>query len=228
MRPTKRVMIALAGGALLAFALALAGCGALVTSAPPINATGSTAITRSFATPVAGPALYQTPLTSYATGWSTAPVCHFGPNGLEVRPSGGQGYICLAPLPATADVAVSVTVQQLTGSPSHAFGIVVRHAAAHSYYFYGIDGKGRFTLAVVVNDVSHTVIPFTVNSAIHAGPLATNLLQVIAHGATLTLLANGTPVGQATVTTFASGTVGLRGISDGNVLFQNLVIAKAP
>jgi hypothetical protein len=48
-----------------------------------------------------------------------------------------------------------------SGPPTHAFGIAFRHAAPKSYYFFGIDGRGRFTSTTVVNDVSHTVIPFT-------------------------------------------------------------------
>ena len=118
-----------------------------------------------------------------------------------------------------------MTVQQTSGPPTHAFGIAFRHAAPKSYYFFGIDGRGRFTFTTVVNDVSHTVIPFTPKAAIHTGANARNQLQVIARGQVITLLVNGTPVGQATLSTFASGIVGLRGINDGEVVFQQLSIA---
>ena len=37
---------------------------------------------------------------------------------------------------------------------------------------------------------------------------------------------NGAPVGQATLSTFAGGTVGLRGINNGEVVFQQLLIAQ--
>jgi hypothetical protein len=62
-------------------------------------------------------------------------------------------------------------------------------------------------------------------AAIHIGANATNQLQVIARGQFITLLVHGTPVGQATLSTFASGIVGLRGINDGEVVFQQLSIA---
>lgn len=116
-------------------------------------------------------------------------------------------------------------MQQTSGPPTHTFGIAFRHAAPKSYYFFGIDGRGRFTSTTVVNDVSHTVIPFTPKAAIHTGANARNQLQVITRGQVITLLVNGTPVGQATLSTFASGIVGLCGINDGEVVFQQLSIA---
>jgi hypothetical protein len=53
----------------------------------------------------------------------------------------------------------------------------------------------------------------------------TNQLQVIMKGQTTTLLVNGSPVGQATLSTFTSGTIGLRGINDGEVIFHQLSIS---
>lgn len=203
----------------------LAGCGTLVTPSPPIQATGSTAVAKPYPTPSSTQVFYSNALTAPAAGWANGPECVFTGNGLKVRPNGGQAYICLAPTSPLADVSITVMVQQVSGPLTHAFGIAFRHAAPKSYYFFGIDGRGRFTLTVVVNDVSHTVIPFTRKAAIHTGANATNQLQVIAKGQLITLLVNGTPVGQATLSTFASGTVGLRGINDGEVVFQQLSIA---
>lgn len=203
----------------------LAGCGALVTSTPPIQATGSTAIAQAYPTPQGTRMVYHNALTTQAQGWANSPQCVFTSNGLSVRPSSGQAYICLAPTAPLTDAAITVKVQQSTGSPTHAFGIAFRHASPKNYYFFGVDGRGRFTLTVVVNDVSHNVIPFTAKPAIHTGANATNQLQVIMKGQNVTLLVNGTAIGQATLTTFASGTVGLRGINDGAVEFQQLAIA---
>lgn len=207
-------------------ALWLAGCGALVTPSPSLQATTSTAVVKSYPTPNSAHMLYSNALTAPATGWASGPECAFTGSGLVVRPNGGQAYICLAPTAALTDVSVSVTVYQTSGQLTHAFGIVLRHAAPKNYYFFGIDGKGHFTFTVVVNDVSHTIIPFTSNAAIHSGANATNRLQVIAKGEVITLLVNGTPVGQATLATYASGAVGLRGINNGEVIFQQLSIAQ--
>ena len=203
----------------------LVGCGALVTTPPPpVKATGSTAITKPYPTPDATQTIYSSPLTQATAGWATGPTCTFTANGLMVRPSGGQAYICLAPASPIGDGAVSVTLKQVNGPPNHAFGIAFHHAAPKNYYFFGIDTLGRFTLTVVVNDVSHNVLPFTHNAAIHSGLGATNQLQVIMKGQNVTLLVNGVAVGQATLSSFASGTVGLRGINNGDVLFQQLTI----
>lgn len=208
-------------------ALWLSGCGVLVTSPPPaIQATGSTAVVKPYPTVSSTKPLYSNSLTRSAEGWANGPECVFTSNGLAVRPNGGQAYICLAPTAKLSNVSITVTVHQANGLLTHAFGIAFRHAAPKSYYFFGIDGRGRFLLTVVVNDVSHTVIPFTSKAAIHTGANATNHLQVIAKGQVITLLVNDTPVGQATLTTFPSGAVGLRGINDGEVVFQQLSIAQ--
>lgn len=204
----------------------LAGCGALVTSSPSLQATGSTAVVKPYPTPSSTQSLYSNALTTPTAGWANGPQCVFTSNGLVVRPSGGQAYVCLAPISPLTDVAVTVTVHQASGPPTHAFGLAFRHAAPKSYYFFGIDGRGRFTFTTVVNDVSHIVIPFIAKAAIHTGTKATNQLQVIAKGQVMTLVVNGTPVGQATLSTFPSGTVGLRGINNGDVVFQHLSIAQ--
>lgn len=204
----------------------LAGCGALVTTpSPPIHATGSTAITQPYPTPTTTKTLYSNALTQQATGWAKSPACTFTSSGLTVLPSGGQAYICLAPTTSVADMSATVSVRQTTGSLSHAFGIAFHHEAPKNYYFFGIDAHGRFTLTVVVNDVSHVVLPFTHTTIIHTGINVANQLQVIMKGQHATLLVNGSPVGQATLSTFANGTVGLRGINDGEVLFQQLSIS---
>ncbi|GAC1567801.1 MAG: hypothetical protein NVS3B14_14970 [Ktedonobacteraceae bacterium] len=206
-------------------ALWLVGCGALVTPSPSLQATASTAVVKSYPTPNGTQLLYSNALTAPAAGWASGPECAFTGSGLVVRPNGGQAYICLAPTPPLTDVSVTVTVQQTSGLPTHAFGVALRHAAPKNYYFFGIDGRGRFTFTTVVNDVSHTIIPFTPSAAIHSGANAMNRLQVIAKGDVITLLVNGASVGQATLATFANGTIGLRGINDGEVTFQKLSIA---
>jgi hypothetical protein len=213
-------------GIIALLAIWLVGCGALVTSSSPLNATASTAVVKTYPTPRSTQPLYSNALTSPAAGWASGPECVFTSHGLAIRPNGGQAYICFAPTSPLTDLSVTVTVQQTSGTPTHAFGIAIRHAAPKSYAFFGIDGRGHFTFTTVVNDVSHTVIPFTPNAAIHVGANATNHLQVIASGQTITLLVNGTPVGQATLPTSISGTVGLRGINDGAVMFQQLSIAQ--
>ncbi|EFH89151.1 hypothetical protein [Ktedonobacter racemifer] len=213
-------------GIVTLLAIWLAGCGALVTSAPPPQATASTAVIKPYPTPSSTQSLYSSALTAQAAGWASGPECAFTSHGLAIRPNGGQAYICFAPTSPPTDLSVTVTVQQTSGTPTHAFGIAIRHTAPKTYAFFGIDGRGHFAFTTVVNDVSHTVIPFTPNAAIHAGAKATNRLQVIASGQTITLLVNGTPVGQATLSTAASGTVGLRGINDGEVVFQHLSIAQ--
>lgn len=210
---------------IILIAISLAGCGAIVTSSPPIHATTSTDV-KSYPTTGGTQLLYSNTLTAPSAGWANGSECTFTSSGLMVQPGGGQAYICFAPTSSLTDFSVTVTVHQLSGPPTHAFGLAFRHIAPKSYYFFGIDGKGYFTFTTVINDVSHTIIPFTANAAIHSGANAANRLQVIAKGTQITLLVNGVPVGQAALSTYASGTVGLRGINNGAVTFQQLSIAR--
>ncbi|GAC1449924.1 MAG: hypothetical protein PVSMB4_08470 [Ktedonobacterales bacterium] len=223
LRREYRLGVVLGLGSVLA--LWLAGCGALVNTPPAVKDTGSTAVTHPYPTVGATAPAYAAPLTAAQPGWASGPTCRFTNQGLVVQPEGGLAYICLAPVQPLPNVAVQVTVQQVSGSLTHAFGIAFRHAAPKNYYFFGIDGHGRFTLNVVVNDISHPVIPFTPQSAIHVGAGASNTLEVLVQGQRVTLRVNGTPVGQATLTTFASGSIGLRGINDGQVRFTQLAIS---
>lgn len=168
--------------------------------------------------------LYRNDLTAASPAWANGAQCAFTGSGLTVAPSGGQAYICLAPLSPQSDIAITVSVRQQSGSATHAYGIVLRHAAAHNYYFFGINSHGRFTFTVVVNNVSKTIIAFTASPAIHSGAGVENQLQVIAKGQVMTLLVNGLPVGQVTLATFPNGGIGLRGINDGVVVFRQLVV----
>lgn len=205
----------------------LAGCGALVTSPPPpVQATSSTEVVHAYPTPqsTATSAIYSNALTTPTTGWANGAECTFTASGLVVQPNGGQAYICLAPTTQLTDASITVTTRETSGSMNHAYGIAFHHAAPKNYYFFGIDGHGRFTFTVVVNDVSHTIIAFTPSAAIHTGMNVSNQLQVIVKGKQITCLVNGTAVGQVTVSTFPDGSVGLRGINDGTVVFQQLVI----
>ncbi|HEX4203886.1 MAG TPA: hypothetical protein VHZ51_06750 [Ktedonobacteraceae bacterium] len=210
----------------LALVVLLSGCGALVTTPPaPIQATASTHVIHPYPTAQGIRTIYQATLTQVYAGWPHDPACAFTSQGLAVHPQQGLAYICLAPTKALTDFSLTATAQQTSGSSTHAYGLVFRHTSPHNYYFFGIDGTGHFTLAVVVNDISHVVLPFTSSSALHNGSHAVNQLQVIMKGKALTLLINGTAVGQATLSTFAQGTVGLRGINNGVVLFTHLTIA---
>lgn len=209
-------------GALL---FSLAGCGALAVTTPPApHGTGSTAITTPYPTIQNATPIYQAPLTSQTAGWANDPACTFGPNGLSVQPQQGQAYICLAPVAALADFSVTVTTTQANGATNHGYGIAFRHNDPKSYDFFGIDSQGRFVVTIVISDRSTTIIPFTANAAIKRGNMTSNTLTVIMRGATATFLVNNVAVGQATLSDFASGTIGLRGINDGAVRFCDLII----
>src|ERR1700724_772873 len=88
-------------------ALWLAGCGAIVTSSPPSQATTSTSGVKSYPTPGSAQSLYSNALTVQAAGWASGPECTFTRSGLVVQPNGGQAYICLAPTSSLTDFSVT-------------------------------------------------------------------------------------------------------------------------
>lgn len=213
-------------GGIALLSLAVSACGALATTPPPTQGSGSASVTQPYPTPGTATPLYQASLATATAGWatdgSTSP-CTFANGGLTVSPMSGQAYICLAPMTPASDMAVTVTVRQLSGPPTHGYGIAFRHTVPKSYYFFGINGQQRFTLTIVTNDVSQTVIPFTLAPAINAS--GENQLRVIMRGQVATLFVNNSAVGQATLTAFAQGVAGLRGVNDGTVVFRDLVVA---
>lgn len=203
--------------------IAINGCGALVSSPPVVNDKGTThgTITAPTATTRT---IYSSDLRTMQPGWASGPICSFTAQGLQVNPQNNQAYICLAPIPAQMNMSISVVVQQVNGAPNHGYGIAFRHNDPKSYYFFAIDSGGRFRVDTVINDRSTTLIPFTANAAIVKGLGRSNTLLVIVQGQQATFLVNGTPVGQATLKTFGNGTIGLRGVSDGAVLFTQFSV----
>lgn len=166
--------------------------------------------------------VFHDPLTSNVNGWlSDSTHCSFQDGGYLVQ----NDYLCLAPVGAFRDVAVSVKARQVGGPITWFYGIVVRQAAGN-YYEADIDSNGKWVIRKVVNDQSTEIKPYLPSPAIKHGLDVTNTLKVIAQGSRLTFFVNGTRVGQVTDSSFGRGRIGLGASGQGvQVVYDDLTIS---
>jgi len=167
--------------------------------------------------------IYSNALTSASSDWSTGGQCNFASDGYHIK----NGYICYAPAGDLADTTATVDVKQLSGSTTAAdFGIALRRTSQGNYYQFGIDGNSEWDFGKVVGGTFKSLVEPTSNAAIHGGLNSANTLQVVAKGGHFDFFVNGTKVGQADDTTFASGKSGLYVSDQAEAVFTNLKITK--
>jgi hypothetical protein len=184
--------------------------------------TSSTVIsTPSGTTSLSYTQLFTDPLTSNTNSWANDTHCFFQPDGYHVK----GGYLCYAPVGNISNGIVSVDVKQISGPITYFYGIVIRRTSRGNYYLFEIDSNGKWRFSKVVSSTFADVLPYVPNAAIHRGLNATNRLKVIMQGNNFTFFINGTQVGQATDSTFASGRCGVvDDISSGEVVFTNFEV----
>lgn len=190
-----------------------AGAGATATS--PLTTPSPTA------TP-GGTILFQDPLTSNANGWlDSNGHCFFQDNAYHIKNS----YYCLAPAGNIADANISVQAKQVAGSLRYPYGIVFRRASSGNWYEFDIDSNSKWVFFKVVNGTLSTLVNYTPNAAIKGGLNTAKSLMVQAKGSHFVFFVNGTNVGDADDSTFASGSSGLSaGGPDTEVAYNNFLI----
>lgn len=167
--------------------------------------------------------IYSNALTSASSDWSTGGQCNFASDGYHIK----NGFICYAPAGDLGDATATVDVKQLFGSTTAAdFGIALRRTSQGNYYQFGIDGNSEWDFGKVVGGTFKSLVEPTSNAAIKGGLNTTNTLQVVAKGSHFDFFVNGTKVGQADDTTFASGKSGLFVSEQAESVFTNLKITK--
>lgn len=168
--------------------------------------------------------VYHSALGAPTAGWANDSHCFFGGGGYHIK----YGYLCFAPAGPLATVNVTVTAKLVSGSLLYAYGIVLRRPAVGQYYEFGIDGNGKWVFLKCVSPSQDCarLVDFTANPAITKGYNALNTLSVRASGAHFTFSINGTRVGTADDTTYASGGVGIAGDYTGEVIYTNISITR--
>lgn len=123
------------------------------------------------------------------------------------------------------DADIQVTLKQLKGGSGSGGGIGFRHARAGDAYFFIISASGR---AVFVREVNYRFIAvqeFHPTLCLRRGLGATNTLEVRATGTHFAFFINGTQVGEADDSTYASGTPGLINIG-GETVFSDFYLSE--
>jgi hypothetical protein len=167
--------------------------------------------------------IYSNALTSASSDWSTGGQCNFASDGYHIK----NGYICYAPAGDLGDATDSVDVKQLSGSTTAAdFGITLRRTSQGNYYQFGIDGNSEWDFGKVVGGTFKSLVDPTSNAAIKGGLNTANTLQVVAKGSHFDFFVNGTKVGQAEDTTFASGKSGLFVGEQAEAVFTNFKVTR--
>ncbi len=169
--------------------------------------------------------IFSDPLTSNANGWGDSNGhCFFQDNSYHIK----NNYICYAPAGNITDANVTVQVEQVAGPLLYPYGIVFRRTSTGNWYEFDIDSNSKWTFVKTVNETTTTIVDYTPNAAIKGGLHTLNTLLVKIKGTHFEFFVNGTQVGQADDTTFASGKIGLSaGGAATEVAYTNFEIDKA-
>ncbi|HKT38597.1 MAG TPA: hypothetical protein VJR48_09510 [Ktedonobacterales bacterium] len=205
--------------------LCLLGLGALALPALgcSLGSGTSTGTSTPAATATPNLVIYKDALDgSTKSDWADDSNCFFGAGGYHIKAS----FICYAPSDKVGDGVITVSVTQLSGPVTHAYGLVFRRPSQGNYYEFLVDSNGKWIFDKVVSGTTTHLVDFTANAAIVSGLNKVNTLSVQAQGSHFVFSVNGTQVGTADDTTFTTGDTGLSGNDGIEVVFTNLLISK--
>jgi hypothetical protein len=171
--------------------------------------------------------LFQDPLTSNTNGWHTdanESHCFFKDTSYHIK----DNYYCLAPAGQFGDATISVQAKQVAGPLRYPYGIVFRRTSPGNWYEFDIDSNSKWVFWAAINGAARMLVPYTPNAAIKGGLNQINTLLVQVKGTHFTFYVNGTQVGEAADTLFASGYCGLSaGGPNLEVAYNNFEITAA-
>lgn len=183
----------------------------------------SGAATATAAPTVAGTVIYQNTFTSNDVGWKDDQVnCFLKSDGYHVA----NNYSCFAPIGVQKDVNIAVTVHEVNGPTTWPYGIMFRLDDTGDDYQFIIDSNSKWALFKCTADKCDTLIEYTHNDVIQGGLNTPNTLEVHAKGSHFDFFVNGTKVGEADDSTYASGGIGLASGANVEAVFTNLVITR--
>jgi hypothetical protein len=148
----------------------------------------------------------------------SADQCFFAEDGYHVK----GGAICLAPLLATANSELTVTVRFLAGQPEQSVGVFFRMQDQDNLYGVSLTHSGAWLMGKKV-DGEFTILANDEHAgAMRTGLTAANTLQLVLRGDDFTLSLNTIVVGSVTDKTFAYGFVGLFAVPGAEAVFSDL------
>jgi hypothetical protein len=212
------ILVVLVGGGAAAVALSHGGKTTAATGTPTATSTlGPTATPKPTV-------VYQQSFASEppSADWSQDDNCFYSGGGYHIK----NGYFCFAPAGDQADVSITVDAKQISGDTTLPYGIGFRRPAQGKHYEFDVDSASEWVFYSCDPTTCSPVVDYTKNSAIHGGLNTTNTLSVTAKGSHFDFFVNGTKVGQADDTTYATGELGLLGSENAEIVFANLLVTK--
>ncbi len=207
------------------FALGKLGQGAASSIIATLAPT-ETALAQQLTPSPAQTVLYQDTFTDTPDGWLNDSNCGFKSDGYHVI----GGNACLSPSDVDpTDADISVTAQAVTTGQNTGYGIVLRRATSGNFYTFEITADGQWGFVKFTNGTGTVLTQFQSNSVIQTGAGASNDLRAVVVGSQFTFYVNGTQVGTATDSTFATGRTGV--VDDdtdakSEIIFTNFVVAQ--
>ncbi len=213
---------------LVVLLVVVAGAGAALYLGSVQPAASATAVPNATTAPTATSTpvetvLFHDSLTPSNGDWANDQNCSSQKDGYHVN----GGYICYSPAGILSDSNISVEVAQLSGPNDQPYGINFRGDRQGNGYSFDVDSSGEWVFGKTVSQKFTVIVDFTQDSAIHTGKNAKNLLQVRAKGSHFDFYVNGTQVGSADDTAFASGRCGLESVDSVNTIFTNFTVTKS-
>lgn len=167
---------------------------------------------------------FQDALTSNTNGWKEANgQCFFQDNSYHIE----NGYTCFAPVVQASDVNITVQARQLSGPLTQHYGIVFRHVDDNNWYEFILNSDTEWGFYKTLNGTEAAIVQDTINPAINGNLNSANTLRVQAKGSHFIFFVNGTQVGEAEDSAFASGRSGLFAGGYIEVAFNNFEITAA-
>jgi hypothetical protein len=184
------------------------------------NASANATVTAAIA---ASNTLLADPLTSNANGWPNDIHCYFAQDGYH----DGGGYICYAPIDGQVDGTETVTVSQVAGPDTSAYGLIFRMEGDNNYYEFAIDSNSRWIFFKVVNGKTTRLHDYTTNVAINGGLNTKNTLSVTMSGSKFELRVNSQKVGVVNDASLPEGKWALAADRGLNAVFTDYLAKSA-
>lgn len=169
--------------------------------------------------------IFQDSLAPAHAGWPQEGDCMPKADGYHVTRSVPP---CLAPVDKLGDVAISVKVSQIAGTPDRSYGLVFRSdASATNYYYFVINSGGVWALGKAAQGTFSQIVAPRATPAIHTGIGAVNTLALRTVGSRFSFSINGTVEDDVSDVSYTSGRCGVVGSSGAEVVFNDFTVSPA-
>ncbi|HEY6287329.1 MAG TPA: hypothetical protein VIX20_16805, partial [Ktedonobacteraceae bacterium] len=204
--------------------------GMTVTAEAKASATAGVILTATSAKPVYLDVLNNANnANTVGANWDQNSKCVFGSDGYHVR-EGTDWHGCKESSNTYQNVTFTVNTRILSGlSGGLFFRVSTDVFGEYSGYLFEITPTGKYRISVFSQRISATITPlknWTSSPAIRQGYAASNTLQVIVQGSSLSLYANGMFLVQLSNSTYTSGLIAFFATTDGikqaDVVYGNL------